>query len=149
MKPVFNIFICCVLFTAIGCSPVYYQPNLMNMPNFQQRGEAYFAASLYGNSGSDFQAAYAFADHFAVQGNFMRDMFKESVLLRISEPNINVNIKGHLGEFAIGYFNTLERNGTFGFFGGYGSGNIRNDWTTEGASFTSFSKPFIRSEERR
>lgn len=144
MKLLLNVLICCVFLAALGCSPVYYQPNLMNMPNFQQRGEAYFAASLCGNNGSDFQVAYAFTDHFAVQGNFMSDMFKESVLIRISEPNINVNIKGHLGEFAVGYFNTLERSGTFGLFGGYGSGKISNDWSTEGVSFTNFNKPFIQ-----
>ena len=136
MKPVFNIFICCIFFAAMGCSPVYYQPNLMNTPNFREKGEVHLAASVASNGG-DVQAAYAFTNHFAAQINFT----KASKTVNGSN---NVAIKGQLGEVAIGYFGLLSDQLTFGVFGGYGSGKVRNDWGTRGVSLASFNKLFVQ-----
>ena len=93
MKLLLNILICCVFFTAMGCSPVYYQPNLMNMPNFRKKGEVYLATNLGGNGG-DAQAAYAFSDHFMVQGNYMQGVYKDSTKTITLKPKSAITIKG-------------------------------------------------------
>ena len=145
MKSVFNIFICCVFFAAMGCSPVYYQPNLMNMPNFREKGEVYLAASK-SNDGGDVQAAYAFSNHFAVQANFMK-LGREggtSITAGSTTTTNTIVVKGYLGEAAIGFYSPMGKTATFSLFGGYGLGKISNNWASKGASLANFNKPFIQ-----
>ena len=144
MKLLLNVLICCVFLAALGCSPVYYQPNLMNMPNFRKKGEVYLATNLGGNGG-DAQVAYSFSDHFMVQGNYMEGVYKDSTRTITLKPKSSINIKGNLGEFALGYFTMLSPNETFCFLGGYGRGKIDNDWGIEGSSSANFNKLFIQS----
>ena len=146
MKSLFNVLICCIFFAAMGCSPVYYQPNLMNTPNFREKGEVYLAANS-SDDGGDVQAAYAFSKHFAVQANFTKlgRQGSTSVTAGQTTTTNTVIVKGYLGEAAVGFYSPMGRAATFGLFGGYGLGKISNDWANKGASLAYFNKPFIQS----
>jgi hypothetical protein len=127
----------------IGCSPVYYQPTTMNTPNFKQATEVYLAVNTTGfmeslKLGGDVQAAYAVSDHFFVQGNYMLNFQNHFGKLIDSE------IKNQSGEIAGGYFSPLPKNWLFSLCGGYGIGNVRNNFSTAGTSTANLTKSFIQ-----
>jgi hypothetical protein len=141
----FNVSILLALFTTIGCSPVYYKPALMNSPNFREKGQVHLAANL-ADAGGDIEAAYAITQHFAIQGNFLgakKQTETTSTVGTVTTKNTTTT-NGSLGEIAAGYFSPLGKNGTFGLYGGYGLGKVKNDWNTEGVSSANFGKLFIQ-----
>lgn len=127
---------------AVGCSPVYYSPNLMNMPNFREKDEVYLAGHL-ASGGYDAQAAYAVTNNVFIQGNVMA-YNDERTAQSINAPKETTVTKGHLGEVAAGYFLPLNKYDIFSICGGYGMGNVNNDWATQGASSARIGKLFIQ-----
>jgi hypothetical protein len=151
--------------TLIGCSPVYYKPSLVNAPNFQKKGQTYLAAhsslglgssvegfgttiSNHSTSIGDIQAAYAFADHFAIQGNYESGDNQQTItyapFFGTTTPTKKTRTEGALGECAVGYFRPLNESIALGLYGGYGSGWIDNNWNTDGASSAKLSKYFLQ-----
>lgn len=148
MKPIFShILLIISLLFAIGCAPTYYRPTLMNAPNFQKKGQTYFAAHL-GGYGGDVQAAYAFAEHFAVQGNFGTADYEETTNATPPPGSGTTaqtrSTKGSLAEVAVGYFRPLDDVINLGIYGGYGWGGVKNDWDIEGASSAKLRKYFLQ-----
>ena len=140
-----TIFVKIVVFFslfAVGCSPVYYKPNLMNTPNFREKDEVYLAAH-WADKGYDAQAAYALTNNVFVQGNIMfQDNSETSSSSSTSERT--TTISGQLGEVAVGYFMPVNKYGTLSVCGGYGMGHVSNNWGPQGASSANISKVFIQ-----
>jgi hypothetical protein len=141
----FNALVFCMLFASIGCSPVYYKPTLMNTPNFREKDQVHLAANI-GAAGGDIEAAYAITNHFAVQGNYMAGSRSTETTQTVGTTSTTTKkiTNGGLGEVAAGYFMPLGTVGTFGLYGGYGLGKVKNDWNTEGSSSANFNKLFIQ-----
>jgi archaellin len=143
MKPVFvKMFLFFSLIAAVGCAPVYYKPNLMNVPNFCNKEEAFLVANL-SDAGYELQAAYAVTDHIGVQVNYATfSSKKKSESTQNSTPQ-NVTT-GLLAEGAIGYYKPFGEGFAFGIYGGYGVGSVQNNWNTQGSSSANLSKIFIQ-----
>jgi hypothetical protein len=140
-----SIFVKIVLFFslfAVGCSPVYYKPNLMNTPNFKEKGEIYLAGHL-GDKGHDVQAAFAVSDHIFVQGNYMVQQSEGSTLSNNTNTK-TIGTLGKMGEVAVGYFMPIDKEMTFSVCGGYGSGSVINNRTNEGSSRANIGKLFVQ-----
>ncbi len=137
----FKIALFFTLFSTIGCAPVYYKPNLMNVPNFREKDEL-FAAAHVSDYGSDGQIAYAVGENVGIQANYMAFSRLNSNSEAIK--NNQKTTKGYLGEFAVGYFSPLSEYYTMGIYGGYGVGNVQNDWKAEGISSADLKKTFIQ-----
>jgi hypothetical protein len=148
MKPIFvKMLLFFSLISAVGCSPVYYKPNLANVPNFREKGQAYLAAHI--TNGGEIQAAYAVNEHFAVLANYetaenprtttYSELFSSTIITK------KTNTKGALGEFAVGYYAPLDKHLAWGLYGGYGSGYVENNWDFEGASSGKMRKYFLLS----
>jgi hypothetical protein len=132
-----------VIFSTMGCAPVYYKPNLMNVPNFREKDEA-FAAIHLSDNGFDWQVAYAVTDHIGVQANYMAFIkARKDDGTGQNKTNSYIN-KSNITEGAIGYFSPLNKICNVGLYGGYGVGNIKNNWQLQGASSVNFSKLFIQ-----
>jgi hypothetical protein len=134
-----------VLLTLNSCAPVYYKPNLMNVPNFRKKGQSYLAVHI--SYGGEIQAAYAISEHFAVLGNY--EMLENprtttsTPLFSSQKVTQTTNTKAALGELAVGYFTPLTQELTLGVYGGCGSGYVENNWDFEGASSVKFNKYFL------
>ncbi len=164
MKPIFfNILLIISVLSTIGCSPTYYQPTLVNAPNFHKKGQAYlaahsslgFAPTLIGATITDFsslicdvQAAYAITDHWAIQGNYEKGEYGKTTtstaFFSTKTTTQKTMTKGTLGEFAIGYFRPINESIALSLYGGYGSGWIDNNWDFEGASSAKLRKYFLQ-----
>lgn len=134
--------------TLIGCSPTYYKVNLINAPNFREKGQTHLAAHI-GGYGAEVQAAYAITDHLAIQGNYekgeyVRTTTTSTSLFSSSTTTKTTSTEGALGEFAIGYFKPLNESIAMGLYGGYGSGRVDNNWDFEGASSAKLRKYFLQ-----
>lgn len=137
------------LLATVSCGPTYYKATMMNVPNFKEKGEAHFATNL-GTSNvfysfhGDVQGAYAVTNHLAIQGNYM--IGSDVVRYRTFGFNdVETQRFFSLGEAAIGYFEPLDKSGTFSVFGGYGAGKVSNDVQLAGASSADLSKLFVQS----
>jgi hypothetical protein len=128
---------------AIGCSPAYYKPNLMTTPNFREKGEVHLAAHL-ADAGYDGEAAYALTNNVFIQGSIMVQSATGSSSSSSSSNQKSYTVKGQLGEVAVGYFMPVKKYGTLSVCGGYGMGNVNNNWSTDGASSANISKLFIQ-----
>jgi hypothetical protein len=143
MKPIFvKMLLFFSLISAVGCSPVYYKPNLMNVPNFCNKDEAFLVANLC-DVGSEVQAAYAVTDHIGVQVNYATFSNKKTTETTQNTSPQNVTT-GLLTEGAIGYYEPFGEGFAFGIYAGYGVGNVQNNWNTQGSSSANLSKIFIQ-----
>ncbi len=129
---------------AIGCSPVYYKPNLMNTPNFREKEEVYWAGHIT-DRGYNGQAAYAITEHVFIQGDYMFSQKSESTKSSNSTIVQTSKIVGKFGEIGVGYFQPTGKLGTFSVCGGYGFGTVINDWTNRGGSYADIHKLFLQS----
>lgn len=115
-----------------GCTPAYI-PNIVNSPNFSNKGEFQSTVAL-GTHHSDLQFGYAATDHIGIllNGSFGS-----------SDADTSLNFHQHgFGEFGLGYYTTLSKITRFELFGGLGGGTIKarfeNDFYRDNvnASFT-------------
>ncbi len=133
------------LLSTIGCGTAYYKPTTMTIPNFKGKSELFLAVDAYASlRGGDVQAAYVVTDHFAVQGNYMKN------LVTVTEGTVflnpyNITKEIAFSECAIGYFTQKDNFGTFSLFGGYGRGRVSNAIENRGQATADFSKMFIQS----
>jgi hypothetical protein len=144
MKPIFvKMLLFFSLISAVGCSPIYYKPTLMNVPNFRESRELFVAGNV-GSSGTDAELAYAVSNHFAIQGNYM-EAYEEASSIG-PPPTLKYTGEGNLTEFAAGYFTKIVNFPRLGFSicGGYGLGKVLNDRDIDGASSAKFNKSFIQ-----
>ena len=146
MKSIFyKILLAFSLFSTIGCGSTYYKPTPMTMPNFKEKDELFLAVNAHASlRGGDVQAAYAVTDHFAIQGNYMKN------LVTVTEGTVFLNpykITKEIAfsEYAIGYFTQKDNLGTFSLFGGYGTGKVGNVVENRGQATADFSKIFVQS----
>ncbi len=144
MKSIFLNILLIISLLAVGCSPVYYKPNLMNIPNFQKKDDVYLAAHLGGGVG-DVQAAYAVGNHVAILGNYTQfSNTQEDGNAANSGETKTTKTRGNIAEFAVGYFTPISENFTFALYGGYGSGSVENDWNVRGNSQADVKKLFVQ-----
>jgi hypothetical protein len=134
--------------TLIGCSPAYYKPTIMNMPNFEEKQEVFLAIDATPSKQTvklSLQAAYAITNHLAIQGNYMES---SNGISYGRESRIRCQVKRNLsfGEYAVGYFTQKNHFETFSIFGGYGLGSVENIYEqNKGKSSADFTKLFIQS----
>ena len=132
----------------IGCGSTYYKPTSMNTPNFKEKNELFLAANAHASlRGGDVQAAYALTDHFAVQGNYMKNLAEHNSSggSFLNSYSIKITKEITFGECAIGYFMQRNNFGTFSLFAGYGRGKVSNVIENRGQATADFSKVFVQS----
>ncbi len=104
------------------CSPHYYYiPNVQNVPLFKEKNE--YRASVEVGVGSYFsnkevQAAYSITDKIAIMANFMS--FKN-----VNNGNV---ANGKYFDAAVGYYKPLGKSGVFEVYGGFGTGNLHDQY---------------------
>jgi hypothetical protein len=134
--------------STIGCGSAYYKPTSMNIPNFKEKNEFFLAANAHVSlRGGDVQAAYAVTDHFAVQGNYMKNLAEDNSSggSFLNSYSIKITKEITFGECAIGYFMQRNNFGTFSLFAGYGTGKVSNVIENRGQATADFSKVFVQS----
>ncbi len=104
LKKLLFLLIMLLLFTS--CTSLY-QPNSLNIPLLQEKGEGTLIVST-GSNIFEVQSAYAITDNYAIMLNYSK-----------ANNNDDEQFKQDLGEFAVGYFNKFnESNVTELYFGG-------------------------------
>jgi hypothetical protein len=130
---VFILFV--ILFTSCTTPRYYiYSPSPPVNPFFKNKGDSKLSANISVASGSDipggdFQAAYAFTDHFAVTGAYSMRNEKDFYWNGWSNSawdSVTNKYRRRIGEMGAGYFTALnpKRNITFNIYGGYSWGNF-------------------------
>jgi hypothetical protein len=89
-----------------GCTPTVYKPNAINTPMFEQQTDLRASAKL-GINGYNFQASYAFSDHFGIMGNIYGNKFPWT-------PDSVGALRRRLYELGMGYYTQLSQKGDTG-----------------------------------
>lgn len=131
----------------VSACNVAYIPNKHNVPLMQYKGDASVSIST-----TNLQAAYAVSDHLAVMGNvyFRQNSWENS-------PDSNNTMvwdyqaNRFLGEAALGYYQSLGKDGVFEVYGGGGLGSIRFTLDDQNPAFSkeyqaSMVKAFIQPD---
>jgi hypothetical protein len=129
-------FVLLITLFASCTTPKYYiySPSPPVNPFFKHQGDSKLSANISAASGTnvpggDFQAAYAFTDHFAVTGAYsMRNEkdFYWSNGYSSAADSITNRYRRRIGEIGAGYFTPIDsrQNATFNIYGGYSWGNF-------------------------
>lgn len=154
MKKISQYLIITPAILIVACRPVYYVPNTVNTPLFQDKGELNLAltagASEY-TSSFGLNSAFSISHNAGIMFNLASFAGSDEVLDDNSAtPPDNLNYKpnrsGQLAEIGIGYFKPFEANSNFIFetYVGYGqySGNVAID-NRQSVSF-GINRPFIQ-----
>lgn len=100
-----------------ACSPKYYSPNTQNVPLMREQGQTNLTLSGNGNQ-AEFQGAYAFTDHIAIQIN-------GGLFIPKDLDNGNGG-SGRFLEGGAGYFLPVGDNFVFETYGLFGYGGVEN-----------------------
>ncbi|MGE7773932.1 hypothetical protein ACQKLP_04375 [Chitinophaga sp. NPDC101104] len=120
----FYLFLLAPAMALFACNRNVYVPNQINVPLLKEKGEVKASVSL-----SDWQAAYAVTDNFAIMANGQYI----SRLLTVEgdgvddDPIVDPNTRGGLIELGAGYTKALgvSKKAVFEVYGGYGYGGFR------------------------
>lgn len=108
-------------FTA--CNRNVYVPNQVNVPLLKEKGEVKASVSL-----SDWQAAYAITDNFAIMANgqYVSRLIRFEDDDDYEDPIVDPNTRGGLFEVGAGYTKALgtSKKAVFEVYGGYGFGGF-------------------------
>jgi hypothetical protein len=140
-----------------SCNHVYYAPNTANIPLLSQEGEIR-VNGMYSTgwdsefNGGELQLAYAATDHFGAMINGFTggksEMVYDGELMSGFGPSSSPQREKGYGsylEFAGGYFQNLRnKNFVIEMYGGYGFGNVENNYGADQATQTKISKFFIQ-----
>ncbi len=113
------IFISSIFITS--CTPAYI-PNRVNTPLLSNSGELQASFST-GISGFDPQISYALTDKIGIMAN-------GSFANRKNDTTDNYHVHNFL-ELGSGYYGKFDNIGRYGFFGGFGIGNVKTDFSND------------------
>lgn len=108
----------------VACNRSVYVPNQINVPLLKEKGEVKASASL-----SDWQAAYAVTDNFAVMANgqYIARLIRLEDDDYDDDPIVDPNTRGGLFEVGAGYTKALgaSKKAVVEVYGGYGFGGFK------------------------
>ncbi len=137
-----------------ACSPVYYVPNTVNTPLFQDKGElnlALTAGATEYTTNVGLNSAFSISQNTGIMFNLAsfegsKEESSENSNTISDDLNYNPSRRGQMAEIGIGYFKPFEANPNFIFetYIGYGqySGNVAID-EQQSVSF-GINRPFIQ-----
>lgn len=133
-----------LLFSLSSCYHVYYSPGTPNVTQFTEKDEVRINAGVISGfesefNGGDLQFAYAPAKNIGIMLNGFTASSKEG-------NNDAEKGSGSYGEFAVGYFTTLDKQKewTFEVFGGVGGGSVNNVYSPGESSKVNVNKVFLQ-----
>ena len=103
-----------------GCYPIYYAPNIHNVPMLEEKGDVSMAFSLSASEyigGTEYQAAFSPVDHLGVIVNHISTG---------SGTDNNLG-EGKFTELGVGTYFSLDRDFHFEAYGGFGRGEANNN----------------------
>ncbi|MCF2444495.1 hypothetical protein L0657_11055 [Dyadobacter sp. CY345] len=140
-----STLIFCATALLSGCSPYYYSPNKVNIPNLRERNDMRLDAGFGGGwimKGADLQAAYAITSHVGIMANGALTGSRESST-NFSEREYT---KSRYLEAGLGYFTKFEENQNWALeiFGGGGMGDYKVRYDPEKLARLNMNKFFIQ-----
>ncbi len=141
-------------FFIVACSPVYYVPNTVSTPLFQEEGELNLtgmAGASNHTSNVGLNSAFSISNNIGVMFNIASfvdtdNKFEGDQSNSSENLNYNASRRSQMAEIGIGYFKTIEASSNFIFetYIGYGqySGNVAID-QEQSVSF-GINRPFIQ-----
>lgn len=140
-----STLILCTTALLCGCSPYYYSPNKVNIPNLRERNDMRVDAGFGGGwimKGADLQAAYAITSHVGIMANCALTGSRESST-NYSEREYTTS---RYLEAGLGYFTKLEENQNWALeiFGGGGKGDYKVRYDREERVQLNMNKFFIQ-----
>jgi hypothetical protein len=109
-----------------GCAPVYYVPNVQNVPMLQGKGDGTFAVHA-ANLGGDIQGAYAVAEHVGIMVN--------AAVWHPKDDKDGDGASGGLFEVGVGYHHNLAGNLTWENYLLLGGGSLENHFPSTAAQY--------------
>lgn len=119
-----------ILFIGNGCVPCYYSPNTQNVPLFEEQFDANVLVAYRCGAtaiGCDIQAALAVTDHIGIMANYNHFGLHWDYSDDFWGFGRGYH-KGDLFEIGAGYFRPLKKKMMFETYGGFGWGDVKNDY---------------------
>jgi hypothetical protein len=123
-----------------GCSHSYYAPNAQQVPLFTEKHQVQITGYAGGGDiikSNDLHVAASLTDHFAITGS-------GNWISSTNDVNSSNQMYGRYGEFALGYFQKIDRLGVFEIYGGTGSSFQHHDYDSAQTSDLRYTKYFIQ-----